>query len=286
MTEQKRRRNWGGYAAAIPFFLLVIFFLIAPLSNMVRESFISPESGAVTLENYLSVLSKPIYLASIRNSLYLTFISTVVGLILSFIAAMAAAQATKNMSSKFLSILNMVANFAGLPLAFAFIILVGKSGVLIEILDQFHIPLLDDFNIYSSQGLLLVFTYFQIPLGTLVLLPSFQSIRKEWKESAALMKASPLQFWWHIGIPVLLPSLADTFSMLFANALTAYATPYMIISTNYPLLPIKITSMFTGEMAQQQELGSALSITMMLIMLIVIFLCNMVKKIFYKGGNS
>ena len=77
-----------------------------------------------------------------------------------------------------------------------------------------------------------------------------------------------------------------TFSMLFANALTAYATPYMMISTNYPLLPIKITSMFTGEMAQQQELGSALSITMMLIMLLVIFLCNLVKKIFYKGGNS
>lgn len=286
MTEQKKRRNWGGYAASIPFFLLVIFFLIAPLSNMVRESFISPESGAVTLANYLDVLSKPIYLASIRNSLYLTFISTVVGLILSFIAAMATAQTTKNLSSKFLSILNMVANFAGLPLAFAFIILVGKSGVLIEILDQFGIPLLDDFNIYSSQGLLLVFVYFQIPLGTLVLLPSFQSIRKEWKESAALMKASPFQFWWHIGIPVLLPSLADTFSMLFANALTAYATPYMMISTNYPLLPIKITSMFTGEMAQQQELGSALSITMMLIMLLVIFLCNMVKKIFYKGGNS
>ena len=84
----------------------------------------------------------------------------------------------------------------------------------------------------------------------------------------------------------MLPSLCDTFSMLFANALTAYATPFMMISTNYPLLPIKITSMFTGETVQQQELGSALSISMMLIMLLVIFLCNMVKKVFYKGGNS
>lgn len=286
MTEKIRADRVTRYLPALPFFLLAIFFLLAPLSNMVRESFISPETGALTLSNYLSVLTKPIYLASMRNSLYLTVLSTVAGLIVSFIAAMAAAQASRKLSGKFLAILNMVANFAGLPLAFAFIILLGTSGVLQEVLQQFGIHILDDFNLYSSQGLLLVFIYFQIPLGTLVLLPSFQSIRKEWKESAALMKASPLQFWWHIGIPVLLPSLTDTFSMLFANALTAYATPFMLMSTNYPLLPIKITSMFTGEMAQQQELGSALSITMMLIMLLVIFLCNMIKKHFYKGGNS
>ena len=100
------------------------------------------------------------------------------------------------------------------------------------------------------------------------------------------MKANSFQFWWHIGIPVMLPSLADTFSLLFANALTAYATPFMLMSTNYPLLPIKITSMFTGETTIQQELGSALSITMMAIMLLMIFLCNMDKKFFYKGGNN
>ncbi|MGO5095284.1 ABC transporter permease [Agathobaculum sp. LCP25S3_E8] len=286
MNRKIQAKGIGKYAASFPFFILVIFFLLAPLSNMVWQSFISPETGSLSVANYIDVFSKPIYQAAMRNSLYLTLLSTVAGLIVSFIAAMAAAEATRGWNSKFLSILNMVSNFAGLPLAFAFIILIGNSGVLIEVLNQFGIHALDDFNLYGKEGLLLVFVYFQIPLGTLVLLPSFQSIRKEWKESAALMKASPFRFWWNIGIPVMLPSLCDTFSMLFANALTAYATPYMMISTNYPLLPIKITSMFTGETVQQQEMGSALSITMMLIMLLVIFLCNMVKKFFYKGGNS
>ena len=286
MSRKLSVKGIGKYAASFPFFILVIFFLFAPLSNMVWKSFISPETGAATIANYIDVFTKPIYLASMRNSLYLTLLSTIAGLVISFVAAMAAAEATRGWNSKFLSILNMVSNFAGLPLAFAFIILLGNSGVLIEVLDQIGIHVMDDFNLYGSEGLLLVFVYFQIPLGTLVLIPSFQSIRKEWKESAALMKANSFQFWWRIGIPVMLPSLCHTFSMLFANALTAYATPFMMISTNYPLLPIKITSMFTGETVQQQELGSALSISMMLIMLLVIFLCNMVKKVFYKGGNS
>jgi putative spermidine/putrescine transport system permease protein len=140
------------------------------------------------------------------------------------------------------------------------------------------------FNLYSSQGLMLLFVYFQIPMGTLLMFPGFQAIRPEWKEASALMKANGFQFWCRVGLPVLIPSLAGTFGMLFANALTAYATPFMLMATNYPLLPIKITSMFTGEMAPQPEVGSALSLVMIGIMLAVIGLCNVFKSVFYKGG--
>ena len=107
MTPKLRVNKAGRYLPALPFFLLVIFFLLAPLSNMVRESFLSPETGALTLSNYLEVLTKPIYLASMRNSLYLTVLSTVAGLVVSFVAAMAAAQATRNLSGKFLAIWNL-----------------------------------------------------------------------------------------------------------------------------------------------------------------------------------
>ena len=112
-----------------------------------------------------------------------------------------------------------------------------------------------------------------------MLLPAFQGIRKEWKEAAELMGASPWYFWMRIGIPIIFSSIADTCSLLFANALTAYATIVMLVTTNVPILAVKITSMFTGEMAQQKELGSALSIVMLLIMFAVIWLCNVAKKI-------
>jgi putative spermidine/putrescine transport system permease protein len=109
-------------------------------------------------------------------------------------------------------------------------------------------------------------------------------IRPEWKESAALMKANGLKFWSSVGVPMLIPSITDTYAILFANALTAYGTPFIIISSNLPILSIKITMMFGGDMTTQKELGSALSVTMLVLILIVITLCNLVKKIFYKGG--
>lgn len=270
----------------LPLLILAVMFLILPLVNLVVKSFCVPGENVFTLNNYRDIFTKAIYLATIKNSLKLSFLSTAIGLVLSFITALAVTVIAPKGQSRFMSILNMVSNFAGLPLAFAFIVIMGSSGVVIQITEELGLDFLSNFKLYSEDGLLLLFVYFQIPLGTLLLIPAFQGIRPEWKESAAIMRATPFQFWTRVGVPLLIPSLTGTFGMLFANALTAYATAYVLMTTNYPLLPIKIASMFTGEMAQQEEMGSALSIVMMAIMLAVIALSNLCKKkLYYKGGK-
>lgn len=58
---------------------------------------------------------------------------------------------------------NMTSNFAGVPLAFAFIILLGFNGALTLLLKQ--AGWIDDFNLYSKTGLIILYTYFQIPSG-------------------------------------------------------------------------------------------------------------------------
>lgn len=282
---KQKNKHWD-LLPTLPFFLLVGLFLFLPLISMVLKSFQMQGTGQITLQNYIDIVTKPIYQVTITNSIYLSVVSSVIGIVLSFFLALAlvtVGERGKNMAS---AILNMVSNFAGLPLAIAFIVVLGTSGVLTTWLVQANIPLFRNFDLYSKNGLLLLYVYFQIPLGTLMLLPAFQSIQPAWKEAAALLHATPIQFWWSVGIPVLRASLFDTFSMLFANALTAYATPFMLMTTNLPLLPVKLASMFTGEMRLQQEMGSALSITMLLLMLVVIALGNLGKRILCKGGMS
>ena len=274
----KKLQNIGKWLTAVPLFLLALMFIAFPLFGMVKDSFLSKE-GVITLANYFEVLSKPIYHSAIKNSLYLSFLSTLIGLAVSFLMALSITQIGEKTQGIVQSILNMTSNFAGLPLSFAFVVILGNSGILIAFLSSLGISILENFNLYSVDGLLLLFIYFQLPLGTLMLLPAFQGIRKEWKEAAELMGASPWYFWMKIGIPIIFSSIADTCSLLFANALTAYATIVMLVTTNVPILAVKITSMFTGEMAQQKELGSALSIVMLLIMFAVIWLCNVAKKI-------
>lgn len=281
----RRKKHISHIVPVIPFFLLVFLFLLLPLASMAIQSFTAPNGGGTTIQNYLDIITQPIYRVSITNTLYLSIVSSLIGLVLSFILGLALHTVSKREGNIMSAILNMVSNFSGLPLAIAFIVVLGTSGVITTLAVQGNIPFLKDFDLYSINGLMLLYVYFQIPLGTLMLLPAFQSIQPAWKEAATLMQATPVRFWFRVGIPVMLSSLLDTFSMLFANALTAYATPFMLMTTNLPLLPIKVASMFTGEMRLQQEMGSALSITMMVMMLVVITLCNLAKRVFCKGDT-
>ena len=281
----KHMKLWGRVGPAVPFFLLVGMFLFLPLFHMVVKSLMIQGGNGFTFQNYLDVGGKEIYRTAIKNSLYLSVLSSLAGLFISFCLCLALGKIGKREQKTMTAVLNMVSNFSGLPMSIAFMILMGTSGILTTIAMKGGIPFLKDFRLYTAQGLLLLYIYFQIPLGTLLLLPAFQGVRSAWKEAAELMGTSASGFWVHIGIPILLPSLFDTCAMLFANALTAYATPFMLVSTNFPLLSIKTASMFTGEMRVQQELGSAFSVTMLLIMLAVIGLCSLAKRVCCKGGT-
>ena len=172
----------------------------------------------------------------------------------------------------FSAILNITSNFAGVPLAFAYMIMLGNSGILTLIGSKYGISALGNFDLYTRDGLALMYVYFQIPLGTLLMLPALNAIKKQWKEAATLMKAGGVKFWFYIGIPVLLPSILGTFSVLFCNALAAYATAYALLASNYSLLPINITNLFVGDIIMRKELGSALSVIMMIMMTIAVLI--------------
>lgn len=269
----------------IPLAFLALFFIFLPIADMIKLGFTTPDIGGFTFDNYKTIFTDSVYQTATINSIYLSFWSALIGLAISFFVAYAVNEVGKKAYNRAMSVLNMVSNFAGLPLYFAFTVILGNSGLIILALREIGIDLGSVFKLYSTDGLMAMFIYFQIPLGSLMLVPAFQAVKPEWKEAAELLEASPSKFWTRVGIPVLLPSLLDTFGLLFANAITAYSTVILLVTTNIPLLPVKITTMFTGEMKMQREMGSALTLWMMCLMLLVIFVCNLLKKIFYKGGQ-
>ena len=129
----------------------------------------------------------------------------------------------------------------------------------------------------------LIYVYFQIPLSTLLLIPAFEGVRREWKEACTLLGGGRNVFWTRVGLPVLMPSILGTFSVLFANALAAYATAYALMMNNISLLPIQIAGCYTGEVKIRTGLGGALSVTMMVIMVIMIGITNRLSRQFQKG---
>ena len=204
-------------------------------------------------------------------------VSSILGIIISFLGAKAV-HTNKRTGKFFRTILNITSNFAGIPLAFAFIILLGNTGVITLFMKNLGFDLLKVFDLYSLKGLILTYVYFQIPLATLLLLPSFDLIKKEWKEAVQLLGGSKFTYWFKVAIPNLLPSILGTFSVLFANAIAAYATGYALLSSNAMLLPVRISEQFVGDLVQAKEFGSALAVVLMLLMVLATLILSKIQK--------
>ena len=280
-----KKKTYIYLLALVPFLIVAMLYEIVPLITVIVKSF-QPDGGTgFTLENYQSVFSKLLYQKAIINSIKISLTSAVAGIIIAFLGARAAHQHQGKLNHVFMTVLNMVSNFAGIPLAFAYMILLGNAGLVVNIGKELGINALSTYNLYTMNGMSLIYIYFQIPLSTLLLIPAFDGVQKQWKEACTLLGGTPGIFWRKVGIPVLMPSILGTFSVLFANALAAYATIYALMMDNIALLPVQIAGCFTGEVKIRAGLGGALSVVMLAIMVIMILITNGLSRRFQKGGN-
>lgn len=259
------RSRYLALLCLLPFAVFFVIFQIAPLAWVAINS-LQSEAGW-GLANFSKVFTSKFYLQALQRSLEISFWSSLFGIVIATLGAYSLRQVDSRLRDFVSAFANMTSNFAGVPLAFAFIILLGFNGALTLLLKQ--IGLLEDFSIYSRNGLILVYTYFQIPLGVLLLYPTFDALREDWRESAALLGASHWQFWRHIGLPVLTPALLGTFVILLANALGAYATVYALTTGNFNVLPIRIAGLVAGDISLDPNLASALAMVLVGLMTLV-----------------
>lgn len=253
-----------------PFLVIVLLFFLVPLLYMLITSF--QHSDGFTLAQYQTVLTNDYILQGFTNSITLSVISAVIALIVTLYAVYALMRFSERVREKILILTNLTSNFSGIPLAFAFIVLLGNSGLFTLLFDKWGISTFSSFSLYSWGGLLLIYIYFQLPLALMLLYPIYDGIQQQWKDAAALLGASTWQFWMRIGIPVMLPGIVGTFSVLFANAMGAYASAYALTSSNYNLVAIRIGSLIKGDIFAQPELASAIAVILAVTMVTAMLL--------------
>ena len=260
------RGKWLALLCLVPFAVFFFVFQIAPLLWVLIHSVQSQDSGW-GLANFNKIFNSKFYLQAIQHSLEISFWSSLFGIVIAVLGSYSLRKVDSRLRNFVNAFANMTSNFSGVPLAFAFIILLGFNGSITIMLKQAGI--IEDFNLYSKTGLIILYTYFQIPLGVLLLYPAFDALREDWRESASLLGASSWQFWLHIGLPVLTPALLGTFVILLANALGAYATVYALTTGNFNVLPIRIAAMVSGDISLDPNMASALAVILVGLMTLV-----------------
>jgi putative spermidine/putrescine transport system permease protein len=253
----------------LPFFLYVLVFLLLPIGVLAVEAFRSTDP--VTFQESWSTGSieaaaqgayRRSYVGSLRLSAITAVLSAVLGLALAF--AIVRARRGRLLRRLVLTASGVLANFGGVPLAFAFLATIGSQGVITAVLTE--TLGLDGFRLASVAGLALVYLYFLIPLMVLTIVPALEALRPQWREAADNLGATGWQYWRHVGGPVLLPPVLGATMLLFASAFAAYATARALVGSSIPLVTLQIANALSGDVVVGSEnVGKALALGMVLL---------------------
>jgi putative spermidine/putrescine transport system permease protein len=272
LKEKKHSSNIKNWIGVIPFLLFAIFFLFLPSIRLFVGSF-TDNDGHFTLGNIANLFTDPYiingYIMSIRVSAVTALIGGIFGFLLAY--AVTIGGLPKALRTALITFSGVASNFAGVPLAFAFVATLGRTGLVTALFKTvFKINIYDaGFNLYSFFGLCLVYIYFQFPLMVLIMVPALEGLKREWREASENLGATSIQYWWNVALPILLPSILGTMILLFGNAFGAYATAYALVGQgSLSLITIEIGAKIRGDVMHNAGLGYAMAMGMVFIMAI------------------
>lgn len=270
--------SWA-WIGLLPFLLFAFAFLLLPSATILVGSF-QDAHGQFTLENFSNLLT-PTVVHAYSSSLQLSLITAVTGGILGFLIAYAITLGglPKLAQTAVIAIAAVASNFAGVPLAFAFVSILGRTGFLTGLLKAGGFNLYDHgFNLYSLAGLSLTYIYFLFPLMIMLLVSSLEGMKREWREAAENLGASSVQYWRNIGLPILLPAVLGTMILLFGSSFGAYATAYALTGGQINLITLQISSQLSGDVFNNPGAGYVMALGMVIIMALSLGLYTVLQR--------
>ncbi|MGT2469732.1 ABC transporter permease [Paraburkholderia terrae] len=256
--------TWIG---VLPFFIFALLFLILPTGFLMVGAF-QDAQGHFTFANM-----RELFQEGVMDAYWISFkvsaASATGGAVLGSLLAWAAVHGKLPgwIRPTLMTFSGVASNFAGVPLAFAFICTLGRVGLVTVLLKKYA-----DINLYSTGfsilsfwGLTITYLYFQIPLMVLIITPALDGLKREWREACDCLGGTAYQYWRHVALPVLWPSVLGATLLLFANSFGAVATAYALTGSSLNIVTILLYAQIRGDVLHNQNLGYALALGMILV---------------------
>jgi putative spermidine/putrescine transport system permease protein len=265
-------RGWlEAWGPALPLLVVVGGLLLAPAIQLIVGSFL--RDGALTIDNWIDVLTSPRHQHEITGTLFLAVVSASVATLIGTPLAWLIARMPAFRRSSWLALLNVAANIGGIGLGFALVATIGSVGMITLALRGFGIgwspPPVDSF-----EGLILGFAYTNIPLFVILTLPAFGILRDDWAEAARVSAATRPQYWRRIGLPILSPFIAAGWLLIFTWSIGIYSLAYALAGTGgnqrVPLITLRIGTVIQSDVFTTWR-ASVLAVILMVIALIALW---------------
>jgi putative spermidine/putrescine transport system permease protein len=273
-------KAWQKWLGVLPFFAFALLFIFLPSVNILAGSFKDNE-GKFTFQNMVGLLEPSIvnaYWVTIKISLTTAIGGGLLGFLMAY--SVTVGKLPRIVRILLSTFSGVASNCAGVPLPFAFIATLGRTGLITVLLKSLlGIDLYaQGFNLYSFWGLSLTYLFFQFPLMVLIITPAMDGLKNEWSEAAANLGVTRSVYWRKVALPILTPSILGAMILLFGNAFGAYATAYSLTGGFINLITIVVGSQIKGDILYNPGLGYALAVGMVIVMAVMMSIYYFLRR--------
>ena len=216
----------GRYLLFIPCIVLVAYFMIVPLLEIIIPTFTNNEDGmfSVYKEFFTDSYMMSIFLRTIKISLISSLICMVIGVPVSYYIS----RVSKKIRGLFIALTVFPILTNSVVRSFAWMSILGKNGIINSLLMKLNI-INEPLSLLYTEGAIIVGTvYIFLPLMIISLVGVMENIDNDLLEAAESLGANKVKSFFKVVFPLSLPGLIVGTVLVFTGSLTAYTTPQLL----------------------------------------------------------
>lgn len=272
----------GQYLLLIPCIVLVAYFMIVPLMEIIIPTFTNTTDGMFNAykEFFTDSYMMSIFLRTIKISLISSLICMTIGVPVSYYIS----RVSKKLRGLFIALTVFPILTNSVVRSFAWMSILGKNGLINTLLTKLNI-INEPLSLLYTEGAIIVGTvYIFLPLMIISLIGVMENIDNDLLEAAESLGANKLKSFFKVVFPLSLPGLIVGTVLVFTGSLTAYTTPQLLGGNKNTVLA---TLIYQKTMTLGDWQGAAVVATIMIVVtLIVIKGINFLASRLDKRGVS
>lgn len=247
-----------------PLVLLLVFFLVYPVGQLLLLS-IYNDSG-FTFAPYRQLFASSVYIDVLVITLKISFVTTLVCVAAAYPIAYLISMVDKERKATLLFwvLLSFWTSF--LVRAFAWIVLLGRNGVINKLLLSLGIISSPASLLYNFGSVLVGMVNALLPLAVLTMLSVMENIDRNLPRAAATLGARPGMAFWKVYFPMSLPGVAAAGIMVFVTAIGFFIVPALLGGRRETM----ITQLIIDQVQQTLNWGFAGAISVLLLIVVLV----------------
>ena len=241
----------------------LFLFMVFPLYRMLTKSLENKAGEFVGLANYVDYFSSSATSVSLRHSLYVSLVSTVITVTLAFIYAYALTRMTIRGRGLLRAVAMLPIFVPSMMQALSFIYLFGNNGIFTR---TFGINI----HLYGPTGIIMSEVFYAFPHVLLILSAALALADARLYEAAESLRASNWRIFRSVTLPSVRYGLMSAAFVVFTLAITDFGAP-KVVGGNYDVLATDIYSQVVGQ--QNFSMGATVS-TLLLIPAMLAFVLD------------